>query len=71
MVQDQLNLVLVKRLSEGHPKTNEIRVTVFPPDNNGDLNTEQYLEKQAIFLVGGFGASEYLKQCLETSHLKI
>ncbi|KAI4202012.1 MAG: hypothetical protein LQ350_002917 [Teloschistes chrysophthalmus] len=28
MVQDQLNLVLVKRLSEGHPKTNEIRGAV-------------------------------------------
>ncbi|KAL8667386.1 MAG: hypothetical protein Q9202_000602 [Teloschistes flavicans] len=50
MVEDQLNLVLVKRLSEGHPKANEIR---------------------AIFLVGGFGSSEYLKQCLETSHPKI
>ncbi|KAL8887793.1 MAG: hypothetical protein Q9215_004678 [Flavoplaca cf. flavocitrina] len=47
MVEDQVNLVRVKRLNEGHPKANEIK---------------------AIFLVGGFGSSEYLKQCLQTSH---
>ncbi|KAL8693889.1 MAG: hypothetical protein Q9218_001354 [Villophora microphyllina] len=50
MVEDQANLVLVKRLSEGHPKGNEIK---------------------AIFLVGGFGSSEYLKQCLQTTHPNI
>lgn len=50
MVMDQVNLVMVKRLSEGHPKANEIK---------------------AIFLVGGFGSSEYLKQCLQSSHSNI
>ncbi|CAO1601112.1 hypothetical protein XANCAGTX0491_004776 [Xanthoria calcicola] len=50
MVEDQVNLVRVKRLNEGHPKANEIK---------------------AIFLVGGFGSSEYLKQCLQTAHPNI
>ncbi|KAL8642198.1 MAG: hypothetical protein Q9226_008534, partial [Calogaya cf. arnoldii] len=47
MVEDQVNLVKVKRLNEGHSKAKEIK---------------------AIFLVGGFGSSEYLKQCLQTAH---
>ncbi|KAL9027294.1 MAG: hypothetical protein Q9196_004161 [Gyalolechia fulgens] len=47
MVEDQVNLVKVKRLNERHHKAAEIK---------------------AIFLVGGFGSSEYLKQCLQTAH---
>ncbi|CZT11384.1 related to hsp70 protein [Rhynchosporium agropyri] len=50
LVDEQVNLVLVKRLNEGHPKANEVK---------------------AIFLVGGFGSSEYLKACLETNHSHI
>lgn len=30
MVMDQVNLVMVKRLSEGHPKANEIKVWQYP-----------------------------------------
>ncbi|RAL62854.1 hypothetical protein DID88_004695 [Monilinia fructigena] len=47
LVDDQVNLVKVKRMQESHPKANEIK---------------------AIFLVGGFGASEYLKTRLEEIH---
>ncbi|MCJ1301655.1 hypothetical protein MMC08_004456, partial [Hypocenomyce scalaris] len=47
LVDDQVNLVKVKRMSESHPKAKEIK---------------------AIFLVGGFGSSEYLKKCLEETH---
>ncbi|MCJ1283392.1 hypothetical protein MMC26_002720 [Xylographa opegraphella] len=50
LVDDQVNLVTVKRMTENHPKAKEIK---------------------AIFLVGGFGSSEYLKQCLEAAHANI
>jgi len=44
MVDEQVNLVQKKRLSEGHIKGEEVK---------------------AIFLVGGFGSSEYLKRSIE------
>jgi len=47
LVDEQVNLVTIKRLSEGHPKAKEIK---------------------AIFLVGGFGSSDYLKNCLQDKH---
>ncbi|EKD16179.1 hypothetical protein MBM_05473 [Drepanopeziza brunnea f. sp. 'multigermtubi' MB_m1] len=47
LVEEQVNLVRVKRLSESHPEAQKIK---------------------AIFLVGGFGSSEYLKSCLERDH---
>ncbi|TVY34329.1 Heat shock 70 kDa protein 12B [Lachnellula subtilissima] len=50
LVEEQVNLVKVKRMSEDHPKANEIK---------------------AIFLVGGFGSSEYLKSQLEQDHSTI
>ncbi|TVY38304.1 Heat shock 70 kDa protein 12B [Lachnellula occidentalis] len=50
LVEEQVNLVKVKRLSESHPKATEIK---------------------AIFLVGGFGSSEYLKSQLEQDHSTI
>ncbi|KAI9053981.1 hypothetical protein LZ554_002925 [Drepanopeziza brunnea f. sp. 'monogermtubi'] len=47
LVEEQVSLVTMKRLSEHHPKAEDIK---------------------AIFLVGGFGSSEYLKSCLEKDH---
>ncbi|RDL33958.1 uncharacterized protein BP5553_08326 [Venustampulla echinocandica] len=47
LVDDQVNLVKVKRMGDQHPKAQEIK---------------------AIFLVGGFGSSQYLKGRLETIH---
>lgn len=44
IVDEQVNLVQKKRLSEGHIKGEEVK---------------------AIFLVGGFGSSEYLKRSIE------
>ncbi|TVY30987.1 Heat shock 70 kDa protein [Lachnellula hyalina] len=50
LVEEQVNLVTVKRMSEGHPKATEVK---------------------AIFLVGGFGSSEYLKARLQGLHKNI
>jgi hypothetical protein len=35
LVDDQVNLVMVKRMQEGHPKANEIKVGSFRPINLG------------------------------------
>ncbi|KAF4626672.1 hypothetical protein G7Y89_g11485 [Cudoniella acicularis] len=50
LVDEQVNLVTMKRVADGHPKADQIK---------------------AIFLVGGFGSSQYLKSCLEKDHLEI
>ncbi|ESZ93131.1 hypothetical protein SBOR_6503 [Sclerotinia borealis F-4128] len=50
MVDDQINLVKTKRMSEGHPTPKEIK---------------------AIFLVGGFGSSGYLKSRIGACHPNI
>jgi len=47
LVDEQVNLVKIKRMSEGHAKAKEIK---------------------AIFLVGGFGSSDYLKNCLQENY---
>ena len=67
MVEDQVNLVKVKRLTEGHAKANEIKVS---RRCYCGTKADDGFEK-AIFLVGGFGSSEYLKQCLQTAHPNI
>ncbi|KAH7370903.1 Hsp70 family protein-like protein [Rhexocercosporidium sp. MPI-PUGE-AT-0058] len=50
MVAEQVQLLTIKRMSEGHPKAEIVK---------------------AIFLVGGFGSSEYLKSRLEAEHPEI
>ena len=63
---DQLNLVLVKRLSEEHQKAEDIKVGTHVQQDIIKLT-----RLKAIFLVGGFGSSEYLKQCLQSNHPNI
>ncbi|KAF4627027.1 hypothetical protein G7Y89_g11126 [Cudoniella acicularis] len=50
LVEEQVNLVTIKRMSERHLKADQMK---------------------AIFLVGGFGSSEYLKCRLEAAHSEI
>ena len=74
LVDDQVNLVTVKRMHEKHPKANEIKVSslfrLSLPQT--PFHIEQSLtSSQAIFLVGGFGANEYLKSRLKENHPKI
>lgn len=69
LVHDQVNLIKVKRLSEGHPKATDIKVRKDFQGCRSESDSRQCL--QAIFLVGGFGSSEYLKQCLEAMHQDI
>jgi hypothetical protein len=63
-VDEQVNGVIKKRLQEGHSKADDIKVSAVkfqPPE----LKTHSV---QAIFLVGGFGSSKYLKARLEAEH---
>lgn len=50
LVAEQVTLVKMKRMSEGHPEANQVK---------------------AIFLVGGFGSSEYLRSRLQAEHTDI
>ena len=53
----------VKRMSEQHPKADEVKVG----HDRASLGSLADAAK-AIFLVGGFGSSEYLKHSLQTVH---
>ncbi len=65
MLQDQINLFFIKRLSEDHPKGAKLKV--------GDHSRRESIVllncfAKAIILIGGFGGSEYLKKCLVKAH---
>lgn len=56
---------MMKRLSEDHAKADKVKASL-------DISYRHAIQRltswQAIFLVGGFGSSEYLKMRLEMGH---
>lgn len=67
MVEEQIKDVQVRRMEGNHPKGKEVRV-LSPILHESRLFSN---EMKAIFLVGGFGSSQYLKQCLQKAQPKI
>ena len=64
LVDEQVNLVKIKRMTEDHAKAKEIKVKA---QSFGEV-LMLTIFSQAIFLVGGFGSSSYLKDRLQKSH---
>ena len=64
LVAEQVNMVYLKRVRERHPK-DKIKVGRYPP--RSFFGQDQTI-LQAIFLVGGFGASAYLREAIATAH---
>ena len=62
LVDEQVSLVKLKRMTEENPKAKDIKVFESLDSGRSADNSK------AIFLVGGFGSSLYLKDCLQQAH---
>jgi hypothetical protein len=71
LVEDQVQGVLLKRNHENHPKAREIKVCDPISEVRPYPNTLEVDLKQAIFRVGGFGSTHYLKSRLQQSQPQI
>lgn len=68
LVEEQVNLVKIKRMSESSSGATLVKVRSIAEPRTKAL---EITTRQAIFLVGEFGASEYLKARLEAQHADI
>jgi hypothetical protein len=66
LVKDQVSSVKIKRMEEQRPNASEIKVCLLSRLIEGDTRSTHF--SQAIFLVGGFGSSSYLKEALQQAN---
>lgn len=71
LVAKQVMQVRLKRMKDKNPNGYDIKVCVFATTRAVPEYILTFTVLQAIFLVGGFGSSEYLRESISHAHLDV